>query len=193
MQTTSDPINALLGNWWLILVRGVAAILFAALAFIWPGITLTALVYLFGAYAIVDGLVGLWLGGVAASANRRSWPFVVGGIAGIAAGVLAFVRPDAMALALVYLIAAWAIVTGITEIVAAIELRKVIDGEWALGLAGILSIVFGILVGVQPAAGALALIWLIASYALLFGIVLIVLAFRVRGLQSSYQQHQAMA
>jgi len=193
MQTTSDPINALLGNWWLILVRGVAAVLFAALAFIWPGITLTVLVYLFGAYAIVDGLVGLWIGGVAASANRRWWPFLLGGLAGIAAGVLAFVAPGAMALAFIYLIAAWAIVTGITEIVAAIELRKVIDGEWALGLAGILSIVFGILVGVQPAAGALALIWLIASYALLFGIVLIVLAFRVRGLQSSYQQHQAMA
>jgi len=193
MQTLSDPINELLGNWWLILVRGVAAVLFAALAFIWPGITLTVLVYLFGAYAIVDGLVGLWLGGVAASANRRSWPFLLGGIAGIAAGVLSFVAPGAMALALVYLIAAWAIVTGITEIVAAVELRKVIDGEWALGLAGILSIVFGILVGVQPGAGALALIWLIASYALLFGIVLVVLAFRVRGLQSTYQRGQAAA
>src|SRR5262249_8643579 len=193
MQTMSDPINELLGNWWLILVRGVVAILFAVLAFVWPGITLTVLVYLFGAYAIVDGLVGLWLGGVAASANRRSWPFLVGGIAGIAAGVLAFVRPDAMALARVCLIAAWASGRGMPEIVAAIELRKVIDGEWALGLAGILSVVFGILVGVQPGAGALALIWLIASYALLFGIVLIVLAFRVHGLQSSYRRHQAPA
>jgi uncharacterized membrane protein HdeD (DUF308 family) len=191
MQTMNDAINELLGNWWLLLARGVAGILFAALAFIWPGITLTVLVYLFGAYAIVDGVLALWLGSVAAQANQRSWPFLLSGVAGIAAGVLAFVAPGAMALALVYLIAAWAIVTGLAEIVAAVELRKVIDGEWALGLAGILSVVFGILVAAQPDAGALALIWLIASYALLFGVLLIVLAFRVRGLQSSFQQRQA--
>ena len=193
MQTVSDPINELLGNWWMILVRGLAGVSFALLAIVWPGITLTALVYLFGAYAIVDGVMGLWLGSVAASANRRWWPFLLGGIAGLAIGVLSFVSPDSVALALVYWIAAWAIITGIAEIAAAIELRKVIDGEWALGLAGVLSVLFGILVAAQPGAGALALIWLIASYALLFGIVLIVLAFRVRGLQTTYQRSQAAA
>jgi uncharacterized membrane protein HdeD (DUF308 family) len=104
-------------------------------------------------------------------------------------GVLSFVAPGAMAL--VYLIAAWAIVTGIAEIVAAVELRKAIENEWALGLAGVLSVVFGILVAVQPGAGALALIWVIAAYALLFGILLIVLAFRVHGLQSSFRQRRA--
>ena len=193
MQATNDPINALLGNWWMLLVRGLAGVLFAALAIVWPGITLTALVFLFGAYAVVDGVFALWLGGVAAQANRRWWPFLLEGIAGIGAGVLSFVAPGAVALALVLLIAAWAIVTGIAEILAAIELRKVIDGEWVLGLAGILSVVFGILVAAQPGAGALALIWVIAGYALLFGIMLIVLAFRVRGLQSRYQQRQALA
>jgi len=193
MQSTSDLINGLLGNWWLILARGVAGILFAVLAFIWPGITLTALVYLFGAYAIVDGVLALWLGTVASTAQRPWWPFLVAGIAGIGAGVLAFLSPEATALAIVYLIAAWAIVTGLAEIVAAVELRKVIDGEWALGLAGILSVVFGILVAAQPGAGALALIWIIATYALLFGIVLVVLAFRVRGLQTNNQQSQATA
>ncbi|HEY7066700.1 MAG TPA: HdeD family acid-resistance protein [Chloroflexota bacterium] len=193
MQATNDPINVLLGNWWMLLVRGAVALLFAVLAIVWPGITLTALVYLFGVYAFVDGVFVLWLGGVAAQANRRWWPFLLEGFAGIGAGVLSFVAPGAVALALVFLIAAWAIVTGLAEIVAAIELRKYIDGEWALGLAGILSVVFGILVAAQPGAGALALIWVIAGYALLFGITLSVLAFRVRGLQGRYQQRQALA
>jgi uncharacterized membrane protein HdeD (DUF308 family) len=193
MQSTSDVINELLGNWWLILARGVAGILFAVLAFVWPGITLTALVYLFGAYAVVDGVLALWLGTVASTANRRCWPFLVAGIAGIGAGVLAFVSPGVTALAIVYLIAAWAVVTGLAEIVAAVELRKAIDGEWALGLAGILSVAFGLIVFVQPGDGALALLWVIATYALLFGMLLVVLAFRVRGLQGTYQRSQATA
>src|SRR4051812_29499225 len=105
MQTTNDAINELLGNWWMLLVRGVAGILFAVLAVVWPGITLTALVYLFGVYGIVDGGFALWLGSVAAGANRRWWPFLLEGIAGIGAGVLSFVAPGPVALALVYLIA----------------------------------------------------------------------------------------
>jgi uncharacterized membrane protein HdeD (DUF308 family) len=193
MQGMGNLIDELLGNWWLLLVRGVGAVLFAVLALFWPGITLVALVYLFGAYAVVDGVFALWLGAVAARASRRWWPFLLEGLAGIAAGVLAFAAPGAMALALVYLIAGWAIVTGIAEIVAAVELRKAIENEWALGLAGVLSVVFGIVVAVQPGAGALALIWVIATYALLFGILLIVLAFRVHGLQSRFRPGQAAA
>jgi uncharacterized membrane protein HdeD (DUF308 family) len=191
MQSTSNPIDLLLGNWWLLLVRGVVAVLFAVVAFRWPGITLAVLVYLFGGFAIVDGVCALWLGSAAAWLNRRWWPFLVEGITGIAVGLLSFLMPDTMALALVYLIAAWAIVTGIAEIVAAVELRKAIANEWALGLAGVLSVVFGILLAAQPGSRALALIWIIATYSLLFGILLIVLAFRVRGLQSRYGQRHA--
>jgi uncharacterized membrane protein HdeD (DUF308 family) len=191
MQGMSGAIDDLLSNWWILLLRGVAAVIFGVLALVSPGATLLALVWVFGIYAIVDGALALWFAVQAAQEHRRWWPFLLEGVVGIAAGVIAFVSPGITALALVYVVAAWAIVTGILEVVAAIELRKVIDQEWLLGLSGVLSIVFGVLVAVQPRAGAVSLVWIIGIYALLFGAAMIALAFRVRGFRDQLPKARA--
>src|SRR5439155_14286490 len=174
-------LTQLARNWWVVALRGVAAILFGILAFIWPGLTVAALVLLFGAYALVDGVFAI----VGAFQHRhehdRWWVLLLEGIAGIIAGVLTFIYPGVTALVLLYFIAAWAIVTGIIEIVAAIRLRKEIHGEFWLALSGIFSLLFGVLIVLFPGAGALTVVWLIAAYAILFGITMLALAFRLRG------------
>lgn len=180
-------LEDLSNHWWAILLRGIVGVIFGVLAFAWPGATLLALVFVWGAYAVVDGAFALYLTFLAARQERRWWPFLLEGLAGIGAGIVAFAVPGITALVLLYLIAAWAILTGIVEIVAAVDLRKQIRNEWLLGLAGVLSIVFGILVAVQPDAGALAVVWTIGAYALLFGVTLVVLAFRVRSLGKRLQ------
>lgn len=152
-------IASLARNWWALALRGLFAILFGILAFIWPGVTVGALVILFGAYALVDGIFALVGAFRAAEAHQRWWPFVWEGLFGIAAGLIAFIYPGMTALMLLYIIAFWAILTGIFEISAAIRLRKEIVGEWALGLGGVASLVFGILLIVYPGAGALTVIW----------------------------------
>lgn len=166
-------------DWWVFALRGVLAILFGILAFLWPGITVVVLVLFFGAYALVDGIFGL----VAALRNQagphRTW-VLLEGIAGIVAGILTFFWPGITAVALLYLIAAWSIVTGIFEILAAIEMRKEITNEWLLVLSGILSVAFGVLIALFPGAGALSIVWLIAAYAIIFGILFIMLGLRVR-------------
>ena len=156
-------------------------VIFGLLAF-WPGATLLALVFVWGAYAIADGAFALYLTYLAAGQGRRWWPYLPDGLAGIAAGLVAFAWPGVTALALLYLIAAWAVVSGVPEIIAAVALRTQIEGEWLLGLSGVLSVVFGIVVILQPDAGALAVVWMIGAHALLFGITLIVLGFRLRSL-----------
>jgi uncharacterized membrane protein HdeD (DUF308 family) len=169
-------------HWWVILLRGIVGVIFAVLAFVWPGATLLALIFVWGVYAIVDGAFALYLTYLAVRQQRRWWPYLLEGLIGIGAGVVAFVLPGLTALALLFLIAGWAIVTGVVEIIAAVDLRKQIDNEWLLGLAGVFSIVFGILVALQPDAGAVAVVWTVGAYALVFGITLIALAFRVRSL-----------
>ncbi len=170
-------------NWWVLALRGLVAILFAIAAIVWPELTLVALVLIFGAYALVDGAFALVTGFRADRSDVR-WPLIVEGIAGVVAGLIALFAPTIAALALVFLIAAWAIITGIFEIIAAVRLREQIDNEWLLAAMGVVSIVFGVLLAIAPAAGALALIWVIAGYALVFGILMLVLAFRLRGLQA---------
>jgi uncharacterized membrane protein HdeD (DUF308 family) len=169
-------------NWWLLALRGLAAVLFGVLAFIWPGITLITLVWLFGAFALVNGILSLVLATKAPKVYPRFGSLILGGLLGILAGLLTFVMPGITALGLLILIAAWAMVTGILEIVVAIRLRKEIANEWLLVLAGIASLVFGVLLVLQPAVGALVLVWWIGAYALVFGILLLVLAFRMRRL-----------
>ena len=175
-------LSAITRNWWLAALRGVLAVVFGVAAFVWPGLTLEVLVLLFGAYAFIDGAVVLGFGLMAAGEHERWWPLVLGGVVGIATGVLTFIYPGAMALALVYVIGAWAIVTGVLEIAAAIRLRNVITSEWLMGLSGALSIVFGVLVLARPGSGALALVYLFGFYAVLAGISQIGLGFRLRGL-----------
>jgi len=178
-------LSSLTRNWWLAALRGTLAVIFGVAAFVWPGLTFEVLVLLFGAYAFVDGVVVLGFGLLAAGDGERWWPLVLGGVVGIATGVLTFAQPAAMALALVYVIGAWAIVTGILEVAAAIRLRKVITSEWLMGFSGALSIVFGVIVLAQPGAGALALVFLFGFYAILAGISQISLGFRLRGLGES--------
>jgi uncharacterized membrane protein HdeD (DUF308 family) len=177
-------LDAFAKNWWVLLVRGLLALLFGAMAFAWPGATLAALVLLYGAYAFVDGVTA-----VSAGIPARSWWLVFSGLAGIAVGIGTFFYPAITAIALFYLIAGWAIVRGIFEIVAAIELRKVISGGWALVLGGIFSIIFGLLFAAFPAPGVLALAWLIGAYAVVFGAVMIVLSFLLHGLPGKLDLH----
>jgi len=143
---------------------------------------LITLVWLFGAFALVNGVLSLAVAAKAPKGYPRLGSLILGGLLGILAGLLAFVMPGITAIGLLILIACWAMVTGILEIVAAIKLRKLINNEWLLVLAGIASVAFGVVLLLQPAAGALVLIWWVGAYALLFGILLVVLAFRMRGL-----------
>ena len=167
-------------SWWLLLLRGLAAIAFGVLTWVQPKLSLAALILLFGAYSMADGIFGVW----AAFAGRKDheywWVLLLGGLAGIGIGILTFVAPGITALAILFYIAIWAITTGVLEIVAAIRLRKEIKGEWLLVLAGLASVVFGVLLIAHPGVGALAVLWLIGSYAIVFGVLLLIFAFRVR-------------
>jgi len=169
-------------NWSALAVRGVIAIAFGIIAFLLPGLTLGALILLFAAYAIVDGVSHVITGIRQRSGDGPDGLMILGGIVGIAVGVIAVILPGVTALFLLALIGAWAIVTGAAEIVAAYRLRKAISGEWLLVLQGILSIAFGVYVWLFPGAGALAVVWLIAAFAIASGVILLMLAFRMRSL-----------
>jgi uncharacterized membrane protein HdeD (DUF308 family) len=166
-------------NWWALAIRGIAAIIFGALAFLWPGMTLLALVVLFGAYATVDGIFAI-VSAVRGTGGESGWVLLLEGILGITAGVLALFVPGITAFLLLYIIAFWSLITGIFEIVTAIRLRREIPNEWLMALSGIASILFGILLFNYPRAGALAVVWWIGAYALIFGVLLLALAIRLR-------------
>jgi len=167
-------------HWWLLLLRGIAAIAFGVLAFIWPGLTLLTLVILYGVFAIIDGVLALAAVFGRTGPDVPKWWLVLTGILGIGAGLIALFWPGITALVLIIFIGAWAIVRGIMEIIAAIQLRKEIEGEWLLILAGVLSVLFGLGVLLYPGAGAVALAWLIGIYAIAIGVVMIMLALRLR-------------
>lgn len=181
-------VGALVGhlarNWGWIVLRGVAAIGFGVLALVWPGLTLAALVLVWGAYAIADGVLSLIAAFQIKDEGKPMWPLILVGLVGIAAGIATFTWPGMTALVLLSFIAFWAIITGFLQIVTAIRLRKVISNEWMLGFAGVLSILFGVLMIMRPGAGALAVIWVIACYAIVFGLTLVMLGFRLKGLAS---------
>jgi uncharacterized membrane protein HdeD (DUF308 family) len=170
-------------NWWTLALRGVAGIIFGLLAFFWPGITLLALVFLFGAYAIVDGAFAVVAGIRAPRDQRRWWLLLIEGVFSIIAGILAFTFPGITAFILLGLSAGWAIVTGVMEIVAAIQMRRYITNEWLLALGGAASVIFGILLLLRPSAGALAVVWVIGAYAVFFGLLMLALGFRLRSLE----------
>lgn len=173
-------VDTLARNWWLVLLRGIAGIAFGIATFVAPGISLIALVLLYGAYAFADGVLAIisairWHG-----ETTRWWVLLLQGLAGVGAGLITLFWPGITALALLFVIAAWAFVTGVLEIVAAIRLRKVITHEWLLVLAGIASVALGILLALFPGPGALALVIWIGSYAIVTGVLYIALAFRLR-------------
>ena len=177
----SALLGALAENWWLLLLRGLAAIAFGVIAFFWPGITLVALTYLWGAYALVDGVVAIWAAFSASGddAGPRWW-LGLSGIVSILASIVAFVYPGLTALVLLVVIAVWAIIIGVLQLYAAIQLRKVINNEWWLILSGLLSIAFGAVLIAWPGTGALAVIWTIAWFAVFFGCMFIGLAFELK-------------
>ncbi len=167
-------------NWWLVVLRGLLAILFGLTAFFWPGLTWLVLVLMFGVYAMVDGAFAMLSGLVSSKYSPRWWVFLLEGLVSVAAGVVALLRPGLAGFALILVIAAWAILTGILEIAAAIPLRREISNEWMLGFGGFVSIVFGFLVLFQPATGGLVITLMIGAYALIFGILLVALGLRLR-------------
>ena len=167
--------------WWLLLLRGIAAVIFGLLALFMPAVAGLSLVFLWGAYTLADGIFSLWAGivGSAASTGSRWW-LAITGVLGIAAGLIAFFAPALTAGILLIFIAIWAIIIGVMAIIGAIQLRKEIEGEWLLILSGAIAIIFGILMFTRPASAALAVVWMIATFAIIFGIDLIMLAFKLR-------------
>jgi uncharacterized membrane protein HdeD (DUF308 family) len=167
-------------NWWLVVLRGVLAILFGLTAFLWPGLTFLVLILMFGVYAIADGAFAMLTGVVSSKYSPRWWVFLLEGVVSVAAGVVAILRPDLAAAVLIAVIAIWAILTGILEIAAAVRLRREITNEWMLAFAGFVSIVLGVLLFFQPGAGGLVITLMIGAYALIFGLVLVILGLRLR-------------
>jgi uncharacterized membrane protein HdeD (DUF308 family) len=182
-------IDTLTRNWWVFLIRGLMGIVFGVITFFRPGLSLAALVLLFGAYAFVDGIFAIM------SAIRRRtgsgpwWVLSLEGMAGIAAGVMTLVWPGLTAIALLYVIAAWALVTGAFEIAAAIRLRKIINDEWLLVLSGLASIALGVLLMLLPGPGALVLVLWIGAGALVSGIMFVVLSLRLRSWDRTHPSH----
>jgi uncharacterized membrane protein HdeD (DUF308 family) len=175
-----DPLPLIKLNWGWIALRGVFAVLFGILAITRPGLTIAALVIVFGVYAIIDG-VYLCFSAIAERHNEPNWAlYLLGGLAGFAAGVATLSMPGITAVVLLYVVAAWAIVRGVIEIVAAIRLRKIIHGEAVYVIAGMLSLIFGFLLIARPAMGTLLLMAWVGAYAILFGIILLIVAFKVR-------------
>lgn len=192
MDLVTERLASILSRgWWLLLLRGLVAIAFGVLTWSQPGLSLAVLVLFFGAYSMADGILGLWTAVAGREHHEHWWVFLLEGLLGVGVGILTFFAPGVTALALLFYIAVWAIGTGVLEIVAAIRLRKEIDGEWMLILAGLASVVFGVLLMAQPGAGALALLWLIGSYAIVFGVLLVLLAFKARSFAGLVTQSPA--
>ena len=174
-------LSALAEKWWLLLLRGMAAVAFGALALARPGVTILTLTLMWGIYALFDGVLALWeaaAGGVGEIMPR--WWLALVGVAGLCAAIAAFTWPGMTALILLWFIAAWAIVIGALQIWGAFQLRHEAEGEWLLGLSGALLIAFGVIAFARPGAGALALVWMIAWFAIAIGAIYILVAFRLR-------------
>ncbi|HJZ33378.1 MAG TPA: HdeD family acid-resistance protein [Hyphomicrobiaceae bacterium] len=172
-------LHALARNWWLILLRGICAMVFGVLTFIWPGVTLLTLVLFYGAFALADGIFALSAAVTGNTPTPRWWLAIVG-LLGIAAGAMTLLWPGLTAVVLQVFIACWAIATGAIQVIGAIQLRKEIENEWLLIAGGLLSIAFGVILVTQPSVGALALLYVIGSYAILYGLLLVWFALRLR-------------
>jgi uncharacterized membrane protein HdeD (DUF308 family) len=187
-----NNMETIFDRWWATALRGVAAIIFGILTLAAPGTSLYVLVILFGVYALLDGVLYLVMAARGARQGDRWGSLMLAGVAGIAAGIVTLLWPGVSALALLILIGAWAIVTGVASIAAAVRLRKDITGEWLMALGGALSIVFGVLVVLFPGAGALAVTMWIGIYALVLGVALVALAFRLRSLRTKRTPRSAV-
>ncbi|AKU97050.1 putative membrane protein [Labilithrix luteola] len=176
--------SGLVRSWWSFVLRGLAAIIFGILAFVVPGPTLGFLIVLFAIYALVEGVFGVAGAIKEIRSEGRSLLLLVNGLVSIAAGIIALAAPRLTAVALLYVIAFWAFVTGAIELVTAIRLRREVEGEWVMGLAGLLSILFGILLVMAPRVGALVMVFQIGFYAIVFGCALVGVGYRLRHWQT---------
>ena len=167
-------------TWWVLLLRGVAAIIFGVLTWMQPAASAAALVLVFGAYVFVDGLLGIYAAIKSRKESRHWWLVLLWGLTGVVVGVLTAINPAMTALVLTIYIGVWALMTGVLQIVAALRLRKEIQGEWVLVLGGLLSLLFGIFVLAQPGAGMMAMLWVLATYAVIFGVLMVILAFKIK-------------
>jgi uncharacterized membrane protein HdeD (DUF308 family) len=172
-------LPTLASYWWTLLFRGIAAVLFGLAALFWPGLTLFTLIIFFGAYTFVDGVFAI-VTAIRGSGSRR-WLLLADGVLGVLVGLIAFFSPGVTALVFLYVIAAWAILTGVLKVIMAIWLRREIDNEWTMALSGVLWVLLGVVLAVLPGVGLLSLSWLIGVFALGAGLTFLVLAFRVRG------------
>jgi uncharacterized membrane protein HdeD (DUF308 family) len=186
MSATAKPMSMFgAKHWWEILVRGIIALIFGILVLAWPGVALAVFVIIFGAFVFVDGIFTLVSAiNYKAGAESRTWLFIRG-IAGIIVGLITFIVPAVAAIALLILIAAWALVTGVMELVFAFKANQNTAIRWMFAISGILSITLGFLMLAKPLIGALVIAWVVGAYAVLAGIVLIILAFRLRSVKAS--------
>jgi len=189
MGIVQDKLSQVLSdNWWKLLLRGLVAIAFGILVFMQPGMSLEALVLLFGAYALIDGVMAIWTAISGRNVIEHWVVLLLGGLCGVGIGVLTFMVPGITALVLEFYIAFWAILIGVLGIVAGVRLRKEITGEWALILSGILGVAFGGYIISQPINGALSILAILATFAILYGILISMVAFKVKGLAKTVAQ-----
>jgi uncharacterized membrane protein HdeD (DUF308 family) len=178
-------------NWWVLLLRGIIAILFGVAAYAWPGMTLATLVMFFAAFVLVDGVFDVFAAFSGRNENENWWVLLLEGLLGIAFGVITWTRPGVTVVVLLLFIGFWALATGILRIIMAIRLRKEIEGEWWLILSGLASVLFGVVVMARPGAGALAMLWVIAAWAIITGIFLVILSFRARSFGKKLEEVDA--
>lgn len=182
-------LRELANNWWALLVRGVLAILFGVVALTLPEATLSALVFAWGMYALVSGIFAV-VAAVSGAPTGRRWVLAVEGAIGIAAAGVTFLQPRLTATILLFLVALWALIGGALLFVAAFRLRKEITGEFWLGLAGVISVAFGVLLFAQPSAGAMAVVWLIGMHAIVFGVIWCALSIRLHSIKKRRDQEE---
>jgi uncharacterized membrane protein HdeD (DUF308 family) len=168
-------------SWWGLVLRGLLSIIFGIAVFVMPNTSLLALITLFGAFAFVDGVLALINAFKTGTGNKRFWALLLEGLVGIAIGIITLVNPSLTAVSLLYVIAAWAVITGVLEIITAIRYADEMEHEWLLGLGGLISVILGVMLALNPAAGIMAVLWMIGAYAIVFGALLIVAGLRARG------------
>ena len=179
-------MNRLSDHWWLVALRAACAFLFGLAAIMWPGLTIAILVAIFGVFVLLDGSLLVAVGVGNRDDDPRWWSLVLQGALGAIFGLVALLAPIATAMALVVLVAAWAIVSGIAEIMAAFRLRAFIENEWLLAVSGVLSILFGVILGLAPRAGIVAMAWIIGGFAILSSLLLAAMALRLRKFKSHF-------
>lgn len=189
--TTERLTHVLSRSWWILLLRGLVAILFGVLTIVQPEVSLSALVLMFGAFTLADGLLGTWAAFQGHSDEENWWLLLLGGLLGTGVGLLTLFAPGLTAVALLFYIAVWAVSTGVLQVATAVRLRREIEGEWLLILSGVASIGFGVFLMARPGSGALAVLWLIGAYAVVLGSALVWLAFKVRALRNRTLEHMA--